>query len=346
MSKTWYYLILILLVNACSNGSKTKSKFTVLKDKTNTYKYELAYEDTSDYKQEIDSIIKVYYNIFDAYNQNSLVYKFNNTIELSQKDNQTYLKYKSLFVALDSISKLVKRESNGAYNAGLGGLYMYWHSISSSKNVESIDTKQIEKLLLLDYGSLIEFDSLKPKKNHLQQNVNFNALIGSMAIKAISEWLDSTKHIKNYYININGDIKVNGNNSKDSYWPIIVEKPYLNSLKVEEYCKIPVKNFYIGTENSYKNFFLNNGIRYSHTINPLTGQPTKTTILSVYVLSNNIIYAKAMSLACLVNGSTKSISILSSKPDIKGFILYEESEKMLHWNSLNLPIELPSKGKN
>jgi len=345
MTKTWCFIIVVVLLNACSNKNNTTSKFKVLKDKTKSYKYELAYEDSIDYKKEIDSIIQVYHDVFDAYNSKSLVYKFNNNISLNQQESQTYQNYKSTFVELDSISQLVKKATNGAFNAGLGGLFQYWHTFTTSENAQRIDTGQIAKLLRQDYGSLIEFDASKPKKANILQNVNFNALIGCLTINAISKWLDSAKNIKNYYINFNGDIKVKGNNGKESYWPIIVEKPYLNSLKVEEYCKIPVKNFCIGAENSYKNFFLNNGVRYSHTINPLTGQPTKTDVLSVYVLSNNFIYAKAMSLACLVNGSAASINILSSKFDSKGFILFEKSEKLLHWNSLNLPVEMPSKGK-
>ena len=77
--------------------------------------------------------------------------------------------------------------------------------------------------------------------------------------------------IKNYLINIGGDILTKGHNKKNKKWIIGIENPNLKEKLIKEIVNLTNKG--LATSGDYKNFFTKDGKRYSHIINPKTGKP-------------------------------------------------------------------------
>jgi thiamine biosynthesis lipoprotein len=157
-----------------------------------------------------------------------------------------------------------------------------------------------------------------------------------MLADALAEMFDSVYHIKNYYINFGGDIRAKGNNGNDSYWPISIEKPMFNTLKSIEFCKIPLKNYSLATENSYKNFFFYKGKRFSQNLNPLTGFPERNELLSATILAKNATEAKALAATCMIMGLNKSIEFIEKNQALKAFLIFEKDNQIQYWSSSNL----------
>lgn len=339
------FFSLIFVLSSCKNKPKSIEGFIVLKGKTMDSKYEIAYKSNKDYKMEIDSILYNYIAVLSLIDSNSILYKFNHNIELSTTEYQKFLKFKPYFSDLDSISRRLHLESAGAFNSGLGELYNYWGVGEKQVFPMSFKGDYINNLKGLDFGYKVDFLNLKVNKLNLNQQVNYNLLSIGQVVDAIANMFDSTYHLKNYYINIGGKIRVKGNNGHDSYWPIIVEKPMINSLKQIEFCTLPLKNYSLASASSLKNFHFSQGKRYSQFIDPLTGFPAKNELLSATVLAPSAIEANAYASTCMALGLNKSISFIQNNPSLKAFLIFEKEGKIEYWSSSNLAFKLAKKSE-
>lgn len=113
-----------------------------------------------------------------------------------------------------------------------------------------------------------------------------------------------------------------------------------NTLKSIEFCKLPLKNYSLATENSYKNFFFYKGKRFSQNIDPFTGFPARNELLSATILAKSAAEAKAYASACMVMGLDKSLAFISEHPELKAFLLFEKDNQIQYWASSNLAVEL------
>ena len=110
--------------------------------------------------------------------------------------------------------------------------------------------------------------------------------------------------IKNFMIEIGGEIVTHGVNPKRKKWVIGVEKPADDSLAVESSLQtvLKVSDTAMATSGNYRNFYYKDGKKYAHTIDPKTGFPVQHNILSATVLAKECAVADAYATAFMVMG--------------------------------------------
>ena len=123
----------LLFLLACSNH-KTVDKYTILKGKTMGSTYEIAYDSSINIQEKIDYILGFYSYLVSTYDSQSIVSKFNNNNSLNSEDSISYNESKHYFVALDSISRHVYKQTNGSFNPGIGALINYWGFGNNKQN--------------------------------------------------------------------------------------------------------------------------------------------------------------------------------------------------------------------
>jgi FAD:protein FMN transferase len=330
----------LLILHACSKKSKTVDGFTVLKGKTMGAGYEIAYDSAIDLKEKIDFTLGYYSYLLSTYDSNSIISRFNNNQRLSISDSVSFVNSRKYFVQLDSLSRKIHLESSGAFNPGLAALINYWGFGENKQNPENADRRITDSLKALNFGFMVDFSGRTPIKTDPRQRLNFNAIAPGQAADIIASLFDSVYRIKNYYINISGEIRTKGNNGRDSYWPIKIEKPMINSPKQIEYCTVPLKNYSLATSGNYRQFFFSKGKRYGHSIDPRSGIPARNEMLSATILAPSAAEADAYATACMVLGLEKAIALIEKNPRLKAFLIYEKDEKLNHWFSPTLSFVL------
>lgn len=298
--------------------------------------YEIAYDTTIDLTSAIDYRLGFFTYLVSTYNDSSLLSKFNQGRTLSKTDSISYQKSLRIFKLLDSFSRQVHTASNGAFNPGISDLVNYWGFGEKRKNPENADTALVMRLKQVDDSYFVNFEGLLPIKKSPNQKLNFNAIAPGLAADLIAEMFDSVYHIKNYYVNISGEIRTKGNNTVDSYWPIKIEKPMFAGLKPIEYCTVPLKNYSLATSGNYRQFFVSKGKKYGHSIDPRTGFPARNNMLSATILAPTAAEADAYATACMVLGLEDAQKMVNSNPNLKAFFIYDDQGKMTHWASSNL----------
>ena len=142
--------------------------------------------------------------------------------------------------------------------------------------------------------------------------------------------------IKNYMVEIGGEVVTHGISEKRLPWKIGVTKPSDDSLNVNNELQtvLNVKDRAMATSGNYRNFYYRGGKKYAHTIDPATGYPVQHSILSATVLAKHCAEADAYATAFMVMGMEKAQKVLAEHPELMAYLIYSDHEgKLQVWYS-------------
>lgn len=137
------------------------------------------------------------------------------------------------------------------------------------------------------------------KKDRADIYVDLSALAKGYAVDQLAALME-VNGIGNYLVAISGDIRAKGRNGKGQPWTVAIEQPVAGQRAVERLIRLGDHG--VSTAGDYRNFFEQNGQRYSHIINPHTGRPVPQTLVSVTVISDLDMAADAADTALLAAG--------------------------------------------
>ena len=131
--------------------------------------------------------------------------------------------------------------------------------------------------------------------------------------------------IRNAIIDAGGDLRVIGARPGKDFWRIGVQHPRDPGALLMTF---ELKDTAIVTSGDYERFFMADGVRYHHILDPATGQPARGC-QSVTVLAPTAAEADACATAAFVLGPSKGLAFLRSRPGVRGVIVGADGE--LHW---------------
>ena len=312
MNKLLFLLPLILF--SC-NLNKAK-KVHLLGETQGTY-YSIVYFDDNmaDYQMEIDSILHDFDMSVSLWVPNSILSKIN--------DGDTSIEVDKYFADNFVISKDVANQTNGAFDFTIGKLIKAWgFGYDNTKNVDSL---MIDSLLQHIGYQKVKLVNNKVVRQSPDITFDFNAVAQGYSVDVIGDFLQS-KGIENYLIDIGGEVKAKGQKPDGSKWKVGVEKPAENKQSDRDLrAVVELKNLSIATSGNYRKYYIENGVKYSHEINPHTGYPARNNLLSASIVHKNTAYADAYATACLVMGLDKSIKFVESHENTEAFFIYSDT---------------------
>jgi thiamine biosynthesis lipoprotein ApbE len=134
----------------------------------------------------------------------------------------------------------------------------------------------------------------------------------------------------NFLVEIGGELRLAGHSPRGTPWRIAVERP--DGLPGEVQQALTLSEVGLATSGDYRNYFEQNGERFSHTIDPSTGAPTTHGLASVTVVAHNAAYADALATALEVLGPEKA-KRLAAQQDLAIFLIAREGEAFVTWHS-------------
>lgn len=166
------------------------------------------------------------------------------------------------------------------------------------------------------------------------QKLNFNAIAQGYSCDLIAGFLYSIG-ATDMLVDI-GEIYVDGVNPSGKNWKIAIDSPEEGNdapgEKVQGYWNSNGKAHGIVTSGNYRRFFIRDGKKYSHTVDPRTGYPVQHNLLSATVLADDSCTADAISTACMVLGLEAAKKFLEEK-GLEGFLIYDEDGEFRTWHT-------------
>lgn len=214
--------------------------------------------------------------------------------------------------------------TDGAFDMTVGPLVNAWgFGFKKKDNV----TAELIDSLLYDVGMekvRLQGDFLGKEQSGIM--LDGCAIAKGFGVDVVADYLAS-EGIVNYMVEIGGEIRVAGINNKGIDWRLGIDKPIDDkaALNRELQDVLSLTNVGLATSGNYRNFYIKDGKKYAHTIDPKTGYPVQHSLLSASIVASECMVADAYATACMVMGVEKSMQVISSLPNIEGYFIYVDS---------------------
>jgi len=273
--------------------------------------------DTEKLKQKIDARLKVIDAEMSTYKQDSDVSKVNRAAaEVWQPVAEETL---NVIKAATHISEI----SQGAFDITVGKLVNLW-GFGPTVNLDDVpDPQEISRLLEAVGHEKIALQQHPPavKKSDSRTTIDLSAIAKGYAVDAVAKLL-LDEQMKNFLVEIGGEIVTHGHKQHAKPWVIGIESPKAHESSIRK--RLYLQDVAMATSGDYRNYFEKDGIRYSHTINPQTGYPIKHKLASVTVIERSCMRADALATAIMVLGPEKGMAF-ANRHQLAIFMLVKQN---------------------
>ena len=256
---------------------------------------------------------------------NGLMSTYDPYSEVSRFNNQTgtdWFPIAEETAQVIELSQEISRLTDGAFDISVGPLVELW-GFGSTKRGEHIPTdEQVrESLARVGYKNIhLRREPAAIRKQIPELQIDLSAVAKGHAVDALAEILGQ-QGINNYLVEIGGELQISGHRSDGGPWQIAIEKPLEDAREVSTI--FPITDTALATSGNYRNFFLENGQRYAHTLDPVTGKPTRHKLASVTVLDQTSARADALATALMVLGEERG-RLFCEKNRIAAYLLIHD----------------------
>jgi thiamine biosynthesis lipoprotein len=325
-------LIIFLIFGCFTSGCNQKKKeFGRISGMAQGSTYSIVYENPVKFtpekiKETVEKILHNFDLSLSTYNDSSIISKINCNKEVLVD---------TFFTEVFNKSWEISNMTDGAFDITVGPLVKAWgFGPDAHKN---FDKSKLDSLL-----KLVGFEKVKIKDGRLIKAnpgicLDFNAIAQGYSSDVIGRYFESLG-IKDYVIEIGGEVRAKGDKG-GNYWKIGIDKPIDNNMVPGSDLQaiIKIKDKSLSTSGNYRKFYIEDGIKYSHEIDPKTGYPARNTLLSATIIADDCATADGLATACMVMGKDKSIEFLKKNANLEAYLVYSDNEgNFKTWISSNL----------
>lgn len=213
----------------------------------------------------------------------------------------------------------VSRQSGGAFDVTVGPLVNLWGFGPDGERREPPDAAALDAVLAdVGYeGLATRCDTPAVRKRSGNMYIDLSGWAKGYGVDRLAAVLDEYR-LKDYLVEIGGELRVHGRNAEGKKWAIAIETPSTTARQLHSVLRITDAS--VATSGDYRNFFDHDGKRYSHTIDARTGRPVTHDLAAVTVISETAAYADAMATALLVLGPEVGLT-LAEDLGVAGYFL-------------------------
>ncbi len=300
--------------------------YNSIQGKTMGTYYHIKYKGKIDLKSKIDSELIRINNELSTYIDSSTISKFNKSdtgLVVSKTGDiwQNIIKAKEIYTI-----------SNGYYDPTVMPLVNYWgFGYTGHKKPDKIDSNEIKKILKnVGFDKLeiipVENDSIFIKKKTKSVQLDLSSIAKGYGVDKIGKLINK-QGISDYLVEIGGEIISSGLSPSGKKWVVGINTPKENASVTDLVLNIEISDKALATSGNYRNFFDINGHKYSHTINPKTGFPQRSNLLSASIITKDCMTADALATACMVSGFDRAKEIIEKNDSIQGILIYLNNKK-------------------
>ena len=246
-----------------------------------------------------------------TYEEGSLI----STINASRDTSETHI-VDSHFLAVFRQAKEIYDVTEGAFNPAVGPLVRAWGF--GPDDASSLSAEDVAALQQLADFNAFQLEDRNPpvlRKSIPLAELDFSAIAKGYAVDEIGRLFEA-QEITNYLVEIGGEVRARGKHADGRAWRIGIEQPLEAARDIQAVMELV--DVSMATSGNYRNFYVRDGQKFVHTINPATGYPEQNRLLSATVIAQECMTADAFATALMVMGYERSIDFSSTpgSPDM------------------------------
>lgn len=306
-------LILLFLISGCD-----QSELLTIRGNTMGTTYMVKVVDASEVEQELKTEIES-----ELHRINLLMSTYTEESELSRlniAETDTWFTLSSETLKVMTASLRFSQLSGGAFDMTVGPLVNLWGfgPMAGSDEIPSSDA--VGRARAKVGYQWVEIDGNRLKKNR-DVYIDLSAVAKGYGVDRLVELLEN-KGLKNYLVEIGGELRARGQNERQEFWVIAIESPEVAARSL--FKALSIEDIAVATSGDYRNFFEIDGKRFSHTIDPLTGYPVEHSLASVSVLAETALLADGWATTLNVMGEEKGMALAEEQNLAALFIIRSE----------------------
>lgn len=314
---------LLILMSACHYKTPTRK---YIEGQAFGTTYSITCVTNSDDKRplphaQIDSLLADLSHTFSIFDTTSIIYRWNAGEDVELNDD---------FLAVLELSEGISLITDGAFDCTVQPLVQLW-GFGKDGVRHTVGEDTLAAVREYVGFQLIDIQGKKVIRKDPRVQLNFNAVAKGYAVDKVADWLVNRGYT-NCLVEIGGEVAArgdrNGKNGTDSEnggeaWKVGIQRPTetadgnkesLESMELQDHRAV-------ATSGNYRNYFEEDGVRYTHILDPRTGKPERTNLLSVTVIAPDCAQADAYATAFMVLGYEKSAEIVKQRPELEAWFI-------------------------
>ncbi len=278
--------------------------------------FTVSYQCDSDMNQSIKAELMKVDASLSPFNKASIITAINNNEDVTPD---------KMFMDVFQLAMDVSRETNGAFDITVAPLVNAWGF--GFKSGEKPTAKQVDSLRqIIGYQKVSLVDG-KIRKQDPRMMLDCSAIAKGYGTDVVANFLRS-RGVKNFMVEIGGEIVTCGVNPSRVPWKVGVIKPTDDSLNVshEVQTVLNVTDIAMATSGNYRRFYYKDGKKFAHTIDPASGYPVQHNILSATVLAKTCATADAYATSFMVLGLDGARKVLERHPELMAYFIYDDGQ--------------------
>jgi FAD:protein FMN transferase len=290
-----------------------------------TYNIRYLHPRATNLQTAIDSLLEVFNHSLSTYEDSSDISRFNQTGEIK-------FRYPFFYPVLER-SRQLRALTNGAFDPTVAPLVRAW-GFGPKKGLPSRPPNVDSLRPFVDFAAL-QYNAQGVRRTRPGITLDFNAIAQGYGVDVVAELLRARGAVS-YLVEIGGEVACRGLNERGQVWTVGISNPqYEEKGGQAMQAALRVRDQALATSGNYRKFYVKDGKRYAHTIDPKTGYPVQHNLLSATVLAPDCMTADALATAFMVIGTQAAIEF-SEKQKIAVFLVYDDNEQVKTYTSPGL----------
>ena len=278
--------------------------------------YNITYQCDSNLHNSIIRELEKVDEALSPFNKKSVITAVNNNHDIEVND---------MFADVFLLAQKISDDTSGDFDITVAPLVNAWGF--GFKNGTQPTKHNIDSLKNIIGYKKVRLEGRKVVKKDKRLMLDCSSIAKGYGSDVVARFLQK-RGVKNYMVEIGGEIVTKGISPKRVPWKIGVTRPVDDSLSVSKELQsvINVTDKAMATSGNYLNFYYKNGKKYAHTIDPHTGYPVQHNILSATVIADNCATADAYATAFMVMGLEKAQKLLERHPELMAYFIYSDKD--------------------
>jgi len=279
--------------------------------------YHIKYQSDRLLTDKIDQELRDFNLSLNPFNPNSVIARVNN--------NQP-VEADSFFITVFTKAREVSERTGGVFDITCAPLINLW-GFGFSK-MDSVQPHMVDSLLEFVGYEKVWLEGNQVRKADPRVMLNCSAIAKGYASDVIAHLLER-EGVTNYMVEIGGEIVARGVNPNGHCWRLGINKPVDDQTGVTNEIKEIIRfcsKAGLATSGDYRNYYIKDGKKYAHTIDPRTGYPASQNILSATVIAPDCMTADAYATAFMAMGIDKACEVAATIPGIEYYFIYGDED--------------------
>jgi FAD:protein FMN transferase len=285
-------------------------------------------------KEQVDKILLDFDMSLSLYRDSSILSRLNRNEDVIADE---------YFIEAFRKSVEISGLTGGAFDITIGPLTRSWGFGPDEK--PDFAPEKLDSLLNLVGMDKVWIENGLLKKTDPAIRLDFNAIAQGYSVDVISRYFDRLG-LKNHLVEIGGEVRATGTKN-GARWRIGIDRPEENNYSPGDDLQaiIHISDESLATSGNYRKFYEKDGVKYSHTIDPVTGYPARSNLLSATIIAPDCATADGIATACMVMGLARAREFIEKNPSFLAFFVYsDEKGNFRTWTSTALAERISEAG--